>query len=302
MALTAAARRSRSGRRARFGAVAGAVGVRAVGIGALALALAGCRGQGRGNGAPAAWRDAGDAGLVADATASTATGGAGAAGPPGPATVTIKVHWPDAPASARASPGYTPCHTPRPPRARVHTLHGVAGAMVVLEGGPAGAAAAPPARDLRLTVRDCALEPVAALARPGAAVEVQSQDGAHVIVVEHLGQPWQGGDGAPRAERLARAHLPVVGHTAAVTVDAPGAIRISADRADVAWVLVAPHAHAGISDEIGAVALGEVPPGRYRAIAWLPPAAGQPAVGGSAEVVVAGGGAVEAIVTLAPAP
>jgi len=276
-----------------------------------------------GKGSSTPRRDAGDAGATTgsaptDATAPVATGPTpdGAAPPyrlapidadggiAGAATITVKVLWPAAPADVRASPGYTACHTPRRARARIHTLHGVAGAMVVLDGVAAGKAPPAVAKPVRLTVRDCAIGPVATVAsRLGAALELQTQDTAHELVVTRTGKPWLEDDGLLAPVPLARAQLPVVGHTVALPLDEPGAIRVAADGADAdaAWVLVPPHPYAGITDDVGQLALRAVPPGEYTVVAWLPPAAGFPAQRAVANVTVKPGEDADATLTFAPA-
>jgi hypothetical protein len=223
----------------------------------------------------------------------------------GGASLTVKVLWPTATAAVRASPGYTACHTPRRARARVGTLHGVAGAMVVLDIGTGKAP--PPVAAIRVTVRDCASTPAALAAqRLGGTLEIQSQDVAHEIFVERTGKPWLEDDGILAPVTLAKTHLPVIGHTVAVPLDEAGAIRVVADGAadDATWVLAPPHPYAGVTDDDGAILLRDVPAGTYTVVAWLPPAAGQPAQRATASVTVTSApGAVataDAIVTFTP--
>ncbi len=279
--------------------------------------LAAC--PGKGSSTPR--RDAGDAGAGGGtAAAGDAAGGAVGGGTPagtvapyrlaltdadggvaGGATLTVRVLWPSAPAAVRASPGYTSCHTPRRPAVRIGTLHGVAGAVVVLDGVAAGKA--PPApTDVHVTVRDCAIEPpVLAAPRLGVALEVQSQDLSHSIVVERVGRPWLEDDGIEAPVLLARTSLPAMGHTVAVALDQPGAVRVIANGAvdDAAWVLAPPHPYAGITDDVGQLVLDAVPPGSYTVVAWLPPGAGQPAQRAFASMTVAAGTDAEVTVTFA---
>lgn len=280
------------------------------------LLLSAC--PGKGSSTPR--RDAGDAGAVtgsapADAAAATGARADGTAAPytlaptdtdggiAGSATLSVKVLWPTAPASVRASPGYTTCHTPRRARARIGTLHGVAGAMVVLDGITAGKPP-PAAKPVRLTLRDCAVDPVAIAApRLGSALEIQTQDVAHAVTVVRTGQPWLEDDITLAPVTLASAQLPVIGHTIAVPLDEPGAIQVVADGAgaDAAWVLAPPHPYAGITDDVGALAFHVVPPGSYTVVAWLPPAAGFPELRAVADVTVKSGEDTEATLTFAPA-
>lgn len=257
---------------------AGAISARAS-LCALVLVLAGC--PAKGPGAPTR-RDGGDAGLSSGGDGAGATDAPVAVG-----RISVKVVWPTAPASVRASPGYTACHTPRRARARIDTLHGVAGAFVVVADLPASrAAAATVAPAPRLTVRDCAVEPPAIAA--SGVLEIQSQDAAHTVIVERTGKPWLDDDVTPAPVTLAHAQLPVIGHTVSVALDEPGAIRVAADGAsdDAAWVLAPPHRHAGITDDVGALGLAEVPAGTHTLVAWLPPRAGQTAQRATAQVTV----------------
>jgi hypothetical protein len=270
----------------------------------LAMLLAAC--PGKGTSTPR--RDAGDAGAttgsapILDAAATADSDGDGGAAGAGKSTLSVKVLWPTAPAAVRASPGYTSCHTPRRARARIGTLHGVAGAMVVLEGVAAGKPATA-AKPVRLTIRDCSIDPVAGMARVGAALEIQTQDRAHEVMVVRVGKPWLEDDIKLAPVTLAGTQLPVVGHTVAVALDEPGALQVAVDGAadDAAWVLVPPHAYAGVTDDVGALGLHDVPPGTYTLVAWLPPAAGFPAQRAVANVTVKAGENTEATITFAPA-
>jgi hypothetical protein len=250
-------------------------------------------------------RDAGDAGAsgsgdVSDAATPTGPSPAGGA----PANLNIKVSWPTAPADVRASPGYTSCHTPRRARARIGTLHGVAGAMVVLEM-PADTSPATDAKPVRVTVRDCAVDPVALAApRVGGALEIQTQDTAHAVTVVRTGKPWLEDDIKLAPVTLASAQLPVIGHTISVPLDEPGAIRVSADGADedATWVLAPPHRYAGITDDVGQLSMHAVPPGTYALVAWLPPAAGMAAQRATANVTVKPGTDADVTLVFGPAP
>ena len=216
-------------------------------------------------------------------------------------TIAVTVTWPDAPAAVRASPGVTACSTPRRPRATIGALHGVAGVVVVLDGVAAGKRP-PAATPLRLTVRDCALEPaVAVLPRTGGSLEVQAQDDAgHTIAITDLG-PALGGAVAAGEPVVTRARLPVWGHTVALPLPAAGVRRVQLDDADdAAHVVVTDQPYAAVTGEDGAAALEQVPAGTYAVVAWLPPAAGQPAITARGEVTVVAGDRVELTLRLAP--
>ncbi len=216
-------------------------------------------------------------------------------------TIAVTVTWPDAPAAVRASPGVTACSTPRRPRATIGALHGVAGVVVVLDGVAAGKRP-PAATPLRLTVRDCALEPaVAVLPRTGGSLEVQAQDDAgHAIAITDLG-PALVGAAAAGERMVTRARLPVWGHTVALPLPAAGVRRVQLDgAADAAHVVVTDQPYAAVTGEDGAAALEQVPAGTYAVVAWLPPAAGQPAITARGEVTVVAGDRVELTLRLAP--
>lgn len=259
----------------------------------LALALGAC--AGKQTATPK--RDAGDAGA---AVAGDVVPGADAGANVGRGRISVTVVWPTASAEMRTSPGYTPCHTPRPARAQVGTLHGVAGAFVVVADVAADAAARNTASVRRLTLRGCAIDPAATTT--GAALEVQTQDTAHAIVVERTGKPWLEDDVTLAPVELARARLPVLGHTVRIPLDEPGAIRVIADGAadDAAWVLAAPHAHAGVTDEVGALGLADVPAGAHTLVAWLPPRAGHPAQRATGAVTVVADEVAEVKLTFSP--
>lgn len=278
----------------------------------LTAMLTGC--SAKGPGSTSVRRDAGDGGLMSGTDSATDGSGGGAGAASGVGRVSVKVLWPTATASVRASPGYTACHTPRRARAQIGTLHGVADAFVVLPDLPAAISASAPAAPAsgsaapaagapsaaRLTVRDCALDPPALVAR--GALEVQTQDTAHTVTIERVGKPWLEDDGIIAPVTLARVQLPVLGHTVTVAIDEPGAIRVHADGAsdDAAWVLAPPHRYAGITDEVGALGIADVPAGSHPIVAWLPPRAGQTAQRATGTVTVVAGETTDVELTFAP--
>jgi hypothetical protein len=154
-------------------------------------------------------------------------------------------------------------------------------------------------------VRDCAVDPVAlAASHAGGALEIQTQDTAHAITVVRAGKPWLEDDLKVAPVTLASAQLPVMGHTVTVPLDEPGAYRVSADGADedAAWVLVPPHAYAGITDDRGELSMRAVPPGTYALVAWLPPAAGMPEERAVANITVKPGTDADVTLAFGPAP
>ncbi len=194
----------------------------------------------------------------------------------GGGAIAVTVTWPDAPAKVRTSPGVTACGQ-RPPRATIGALHGVAGALVWIDGARSGKP--PPTDDhVRLTVRDCRWQPaVAVVARIAAGLELQAQDDAgHAVTISELGPAWTAAADAPVETR---AQLAAWGHTVRLPLATAGVRRVTSARApdDPAWVLVTDHPYAAVTGEDGGVVLEQVAAGTHEVIAWLPPAAGQPA-------------------------
>jgi len=262
------------------------------------LLLAACSSKG---GAPAARRDGGDAAITAPITrldAGAPTTPAGAVAPyvlaplDDAAELTVRVEWKEATAAQRTSPGRDPCGHARPPYATVHTLHGVAEAVVWLD---VAAGKAPPAlAPATVTLRDCAIGPAVQVAsRADAAVIVRGLDERRAAVTI----AWADALTVTALDTIvARAELVVVGDAielalrpwvAAITTDASG---------DPAYVVVPPHPYVAVTDETGAAVLAEVPPGTYPVHAWLRGGDGEAARVVDGEVTVEPG--VDAAVTL----
>lgn len=281
--------------------------------GLVIAALAGLDGCG---GKPAARprHDGGDAGAVAsegrDAAAPGPVTPDGAAAPYrlaalgaddgviGGGTVAVTVIWPDAPPAVRASPGVTTCATPRPARATIGALHGVAGAVVMIEDVAVGKRP-PPAAPVRLMVRDCAIAPrIAIQPRIGATLEVQAQDDVErAIAISELGLAWSAPPdpaGAAAGAGVTRARLAGWGHTVSLPLAAAGVRRIEADGvADAAHVVVTDQPYAAVTGDDGAVALDQVPAGTHAVVAWLPPTGEQPAQVARGQVTVVAGDKVD---------
>ena len=256
---------------------------RALGIvaamGAAVVAVIGCPG---GSGSKSRSGDAGrgsdsrggevhDAGARRDAAAPSGGG------------VEIRVEWKGAAAAVRTSPGRNACNGARRGRAKVHTLWGVANAVVIL-GEPGAPGAPAKAEPVMLTIADCELGPAVAVAA-GAPTSIRIYDAdqrQHVVRIEPVVAIEQLADAPVEAagKDAVRAVLAWAGAEVEVPVVAPGAIGVATMAApeDVAWVVVAPATgRVGITDETGAVGFEGVPPGTYPVTAWLPPAAGQKA-------------------------
>lgn len=285
--------------------------IRTIAIGAIAIAAGAC-GSRRSAPATATTDDAGDAGRAHDgAVAQDAAIDAALAGTqPDYQTVAlddrtaghlrVKVEWPSAKALVRRSPGRTACGGPRPPRARIGTLHGVADVIVLVE--TTTGRAPPIAAPVRLTVRDCTVSPAMRLAPGlGGVVEVQSQDEApqHVSAAA-LAPAWATN---ATATSIAAAALPMIGHTVSIPLAAPGVVRIALGTGaeigdDGAYVVVPPHPYVAITDDVGAADLGLLPPGEYPVRAYLPPIAGFDALVATARATLTAGQDTELTLTL----
>jgi hypothetical protein len=220
----------------------------------------------------------------------------------GGGAIAVTVTWPDAPSTARISPGVSGCGRPRPPRAAIGPLHGVAGALVWIEGATAGKAP-PPAKPARLMVRDCGWSPtVAVVPRLGSALELQAQDDAgHAVTITDLGAAWTSPEGAAPTSAT-RGQLAAWGHTVAVPLPTAGVRQVTSDRApdDAAWVLVTDQPYAAVTADDGAIVLERVPAGAHEVVAWLPPAAGQPAQLARGTATVVAGDKVELALRFGP--
>jgi hypothetical protein len=259
-----------------------------------ALGLAACAGPTQ----KAAHRDdAGDAPVAAanDAAAPVVSSGAQGTASATTGSIDVKVDWPAAPAQVRASAGRTACGTPRRPAAVIHALHGVADVVVALDGSGAAADSAPATS---LIVRDCRVEPRVAVVRAGSLVVASGDEHRHQLELVRAGDPASLGDPVADAV-LARAALPVIGHEVAFPVADPAVLRVAVgDGGDPGWVVVAPQGRVAVTDETGAARWDAVPPGTYRARAWLP-SAGARARG---DVTVKAGASAELRLTLDASP
>jgi hypothetical protein len=286
--------------------------------GAVALVLAACagkpaatRGDGAGSASPAgaAVLDARAAAVPDDVPGArlgyrrAATAG----------TIEVRVEWADAPSTMRGSPGVSPCGAPLPPRVRVHTLGGVAGALVIADV-PAGRGFEPAAvaAELAVEVDGCVPSPEVVVRGPlPTDLTVRSLDGRpHAVSITTVATLTSGQalldarepDGPLPAVRLAWAGAAVRREVRESTL-----LRVATEGAPThpAFVAVVGTPYAGVTDETGAVTLGAAPAGTYPVTAWLPPRAGAPARVARGSVTV--GAPTDAppaplVLSLAPAP
>jgi hypothetical protein len=211
-------------------------------------------------------------------------------GAPGDA-LTIRVEWKDAPSTVRTSPGLDPCGDPLPPFATVHTLHGVAGVAVWLDGAVGAADKTAPSVHV-VTVGPCAVQPAVQVAAVGDELRVKSLSEKRTQVDVR----WVGEIGAKVPETVvARIDLPVVGHAAAMPLEKEGVVKVGD-----AYVVVLPQRHAAVTDATGAAVIAGVPPGEHTVRAWLRGAAGEPARLAEGKVTVKAGEGTSVTVPLAP--
>lgn len=280
-----------------------------------ASALAGCAGgrrAGHDDGSPAEHRQAGEAGRDAgpqalpgaaarpseptEPTTKPATGATAAAA--GTGALEVSVTWDDAPARLRRSPGRNACGASRPAPVQVHTLGGVAGAVVYVRrradsSAPASAPDEQSAQPALLALRQCRGWPrVVLLARPGDAVALVNDDERrHEVSIERVAagpaiEPGKDAGSGPTATIA----LPVVGSRAELRWPAPGIYRVATADADAAFVIVPDDARAGVTTLLGSVRFDDVPIGSYDVMAWHPPVddAGAPIIKQALVTVAAG--------------
>ena len=258
--------------------------------------MAGCGGgrTGHDDASPAA------AGPVADARrAPVPVTGSGAAAPAASTGATagaldVTVTWDDAPPQVRRSPGLDACGATRSAPVQVHTLGGVAGAVVYLRGSDAQARAREPSAAV-LAVRLCRAWPRVVLAQPGQALAVINDDERRLDLRVHrlplpadTAQP--GASQADGPELAASIALPVVGSRVDLRWPQPGVYRVAAADTQPGFVFVSDIAHAAVTDPVGRVQLAPLPPGSYDVTVWHPPVddSGAPIIERASVTIVAG--------------
>ena len=213
--------------------------------------------------------------------AAVATSGSG--------DVAIRVEWKNVPAAMRASPGRTPCNTPRAPLVAPTTTWGIPDAIVVVDGAPPVTAAA------RITLADCALSPRVAV---GDSLVVESAlDRPAGLVLARRGDA--GKLPALVAGDARAIQLPVAGHAVAVPLEAGAVYQLATGDKDpeLTWIVAGT---AAISDASGVASIKNLPSGAHGVTAWLPPRAGQPARQARGTVTVVANGLAELTLELVP--
>jgi hypothetical protein len=239
----------------------------------------------------------GSAGSAGSAGSGTGTGtGSSAAG-----DLQIRVEWPDVPVAMRASPGRTPCKTARLPYVAPSTTWGVPDVILLVDG------LAPPAATVRIVAKDCVLSPRVAVAPAGSTLALASETETPLLLsVMHTGDPHDDKTLAAVIETpgslpdiVDRVQLPVVGHTATLSLGKPAADAIYSDApdSDGAWVVTWPGPSA-VTDAAGQATLRGLTPGKHAVVAWLPPRAGQGAMVARGTADVSAGVLAELTLTL----
>jgi len=204
--------------------------------------------------------------------------------------VQVRVEWPAVTAAVRASPGITPCGTPRLAQVAPSTTFGIGDVLVIVDGAPATLGEA------HVRLADCAWSPRIAI---GSSLVIES--GADRPAKAVLSSRLRAVDFAkpeaspPKVPVL----LPIAGHAASVTLDAGAVYQLATDGKDpeVAWVVAAAGA---ITDASGVVLVKDVPAGEHAVRAWLPPRAGQPAHHATGKITVTAGDLAELTLKLEP--
>jgi hypothetical protein len=256
--------------------------VRAFRVG-LALAVAACSG----NHAKLVEDARGTAALRGDAPARDAAVPGDAAGK---GDVQVRVEWRDVPAGARASPGRTPCGTPRPAAVSPTTLWGIPDVFVAIDAGAGARTAAPQ----RIVLADCLLSPRAAVVA-GSFTVASRMDMPVELSLVRAGELPLGGDLKDGQAR--EIYLPITGHEVEVPVSAGAIYRLVAGD-ETAWIVAADGAYVAVTEASGQAVLHGVPEGPHAVTAWLPPRSGQPARIGRGTVNVAPGARTEVTVDI----
>lgn len=194
--------------------------------------------------------------------------------------VQVRVEWPAVTAAVRASPGTTPCGTPRLAQAAPSTTFGIGDALVIVEGAPATLGEA------HVRLADCAVSPRVAIGS-SLVIDSAADRPAKLILTSRL----RAADFTAPAEESAPpvpVMLPIAGHAVTVALEAGAVYQVKTDGKDpeVAWVVAATGA---ITDASGVVLVKDVPVGAHAVRAWLPPRAGQPARHAKGTVTVTAG-------------
>jgi hypothetical protein len=196
----------------------------------------------------------------------------------------IRVEWKDVPIPMRASPGRTPCKTPRTPVVAPTTTWGIPDVFVIVDGATLSQ------KPARILFADCTFTPRAVA---GSAIVESGVDRPAKITLAKRGsldKLDKLGAGSPMAIQL-----PIIGHTVALPTEAGGIYELAAD-AESAWVIAAPSV--GVTEPNGQLLVKDLAPGKYAVTAWLPPRSGAAAKIAKGTATVAAGDLEDVTLTL----
>jgi hypothetical protein len=222
--------------------------------------------------------------------------------------VQIRVEWKDVPLAARASPGTTPCNTPRVASVAPTTTWGVPDAVVMIDVDHGAAPSDPHAR---VVLDHCALSPRIVVAGPALDIASNADAPAQLALVKSararpLGASL-GGSFGPRGQVAfvmpapRPVQLPIAGHTVHAALE-PDSIYTLSSGDELATIVVPTTPYVAVTEATGQVVVRDVPVGTHSVAVWLPERGGQPARGGHGTVTVTADALAEITVELAPSP
>ncbi|MEO7092121.1 MAG: hypothetical protein ABI175_02645, partial [Polyangiales bacterium] len=138
--------------------------------------------------------------------------------------VQVRVEWPAVPAAVRASPGATPCGTPRLAQVAPSTTFGIGDVLVIVDGAPATLGEA------RVRLADCAWTPRIAI---GSSLVIDSAaDQPAAVVLSSRLRVTDLAAKAPESTAPVPVLLPVAGHAVTAALDAGAVYQLATDGKD----------------------------------------------------------------------
>jgi len=187
--------------------------------------------------------------------------GATPTAPTGPGDISVRVEWKDVPLAARASPGRTPCDTPRTPQVAPTTTWGVPGAAVIVEGVTKDPGEA------RVVLAGCSFAP--RVVAGSSLVLASAHDRPARVTVTKVATVAHLETLVPTGARTVQ--LPIAGHAVAIPVEAGAVYQLATDakEPELAWFIAGT---AFVTEANGEIVIAGVPGGAHAVRAWLPPA------------------------------
>ena len=204
--------------------------------------------------------------------------------------VSVRVEWTKVPAAVRASPGTTPCATPRQPQVAPSTTWGIGDVLVIVDGAPVTAAEA------HVRLADCALSPRISI---GSSLVIDSAAERPAKLAIDQRRRVADLDTKLSATTTRVVMLPVAGHAVTVALESGAVYELATDAKDpeTAWIVVGSGA---VTDLGGVVVVKDVSVGVHAVRAWLPPRGGQPSRRATGQVTVMAGELAELTLQLEP--